>query len=190
MPPSGYSSHPAALSSSAAISTIYAACGGCHNNLSSSATNVGNAFNSKALHVNGTINFVANCDACHAYDLTGGGTTWTPALSGGAGTGAHIKHIAFIKSRLSIVSLTATGQTFGVGQPAGVCGTCHTNTGSEHDNGSRQITFGAGGTTNTMGAGYSGSMSLLFGGTNPAFSSGPKSCSNISCHYFTTPSWY
>jgi len=190
MPPSGYANHPAALSGSAAISTIYASCGSCHTNLSNSATTVGNAFVDKSQHINGTMNFVANCDGCHAYDLTGGGTTWTPALSGGSGTGAHIKHIAFIKSRLSIVSLTASGQTFGTGETAAVCGTCHTNTGSEHDNGSRQITFGAGGTTNTMGAGYAGSMSLLFGGSNPLFGTGPKSCSNISCHYFTTPSWY
>src|SRR6185369_10992406 len=191
MPPLAYANHPQTpLSNSAAISTIYASCGSCHTNLSNTATNVGNVFTNKALHINGTINYVANCDSCHAYDLTGGGTTWTPALSGGAGTGAHVKHIAFIKSRLSIVSLTAAGQTFGVGEPAGVCGTCHTNTLSEHDNGSRQITFGTGGTANTMGAGYSGSMSLLLGGTNPSFSTGAKSCSNIICHYATTPSWY
>ncbi len=190
MPPSGYANHPAALSDTAAISTIYGACGTCHTNLSSSATNVGNAFVDKALHVNGTINYVANCNGCHAYDLTGGGTTWTPALTGGSGTGAHIKHIAFIKTRLNIASLTPTGQTFGTGEPAAVCGTCHTNTGSEHDNGSRQITFGTGGTANTMGAGYSGSMSLLFGSTNPSFDGGGKTCSNLSCHYFTTPSWY
>jgi len=190
MPPSGYTGHPAALSDTAAISTIYGTCGSCHSNLSNSATNVGNAFANKALHINGTINYVSNCDGCHAYDLTGGGTTWTPALTGGSGTGAHIKHIAFIKSRLSIATLTPTGQTFGSGEPAAVCGTCHTNTLSEHDNGSRQITFGTGGTTNTMGAGYSGSMSLLFGSTNPSFSTGAKSCSNLSCHYFTTPNWY
>jgi len=190
MPPSGYASHPAALSGSAAISTIYGSCGSCHTNLSNSATNVGNAFTDKTQHINGTMNFVANCDGCHAYDLTGGGTTWTPALSGGAGTGAHIKHIAFIKSRLSIVSLTPSGQTFGTGETAAVCGTCHTNTGSEHDNGSRQITFGTGGTMNTMGAGYSGSMSLLLGGTNPSFNTGGKTCSNIMCHYATTPNWY
>ena len=178
-------------SGSAAISTIFGACGSCHTNLSNSATNVGNVFVDKALHVNGTMNYVANCDGCHAYDLTGGGTTWTPALSGGTGTGAHIKHIAFIKSRLGIATLTATGKTFGIGEPAGVCGTCHTNTGSEHDNGSRQITFGAGGASpNTMGAGYGGSMSLVFGGSNPSFSGAAKTCSNLSCHYFTTPNWY
>jgi len=191
MPPSGYASHPAALSDSAAISTIYGSCGSCHTNLSSSATNVGNAFNSKSLHVNGTMEYVANCNGCHAYDVTDGGTTWNPALSGGSGSGSHIKHIIFIKSRLNIASLTASGQTFGVGEPAGVCGTCHTNTLAQHDNGSRQITFGAGGASpNTMGAGYGGSMSLVFGGINPSFEGAGKTCSNLSCHYFITPSWY
>ncbi len=192
MPPTAYANHPQTpLSDSAAISTIYGSCGSCHTNLSASATNVGNAFVDKTKHVNGTIEYVANCNGCHAYDVTDGGTTWNPALSGGSGTGAHIKHITFIKSRLGIANLTPSGQTFGSGEPAGVCGTCHTNTLSEHDNGSRQITFGAGGATpNTMGAGYGGSMSLLFGGTNPAYNSGNKSCSNVSCHYFTTPNWY
>ncbi len=192
MPPSGYTSHPGALSGAAAISTIFGACGSCHTTLSNSATDVGNVFTTagKLLHVNGSMNYVANCDGCHAYDLTGGGTTWTPALGGGTGTGAHISHITFIKNRLGIVSLTASGQTFGIGEPAGVCGTCHTNTLSEHDNGSRQITFGSGGTVNTMGAGYGGSMSLVFGGANPSFNGTNKTCSNLSCHYFITPNWY
>ena len=190
MPPTGYAGHPATLSNLSSMSNIYNRCGSCHTNLSSSASTVSNVFTDKAKHVNGTIEYVANCNACHAYDLTGGGTTWTPALSGGAGTGAHIKHIAFIKSRLSIATLTANGQTFGVGEPAGVCGTCHSNTLADHNNGSRQITFGAGGTTNTMGAGYGGSMSLLLGGSNPYFNTTGKSCSNIVCHYASTPNWY
>lgn len=193
MPPSGYANHPAALSGSAAISTIYGACGSCHTTLSNAATNVGDVFTTagKLLHVNGSIQYVANCNSCHAYDLTDGGTTWNPALSGGSGSGAHIKHLVFIKSRLGIVNLTATGQTFGVGEPAGVCGTCHTNTLAQHDNGSRQITFGAGGATpNTMGAGYGNSMSLVFGGGSPAYEGVGKTCSNLSCHYFVTPSWY
>jgi len=191
MPPSGYAGHAGyVVNASDTMAQIASTCGGCHTNLKGTALNVSDAFVDKTLHINGTMNYVANCDGCHAYDLTGGGTTWTPALGGGAGTGAHIKHIAFIKSRLSIVSLTPSGQTFGTGEPAAVCGTCHTNTGSQHDNGSRQITFGTGGTLNTMGAGYSGSMSLVFGGSNPSFSVADKTCSNLSCHYFTTPNWY
>jgi len=192
MPPAGYAGHQQTpLSDSAAISTIYASCGSCHTNLSNSATNVGNAFTNKALHVNGAMEYVSNCNGCHAYDVTDGGTTWNPALPGGTGTGAHIKHIVFIKSRINIGSLTPSGQTFGSGESAAVCGTCHTNTLSNHDNGSRQITFGAGGASpNTMGAGYGGSMSLVFGGINPSFAGAGKTCSNLSCHYFITPSWY
>ena len=190
MPPTGYAGHPATLSNLSSMSNIYNRCGSCHTNVSSSASTVGNVFVDKTKHVNGTIEYISNCNGCHAYDLTGGGTTWTPALSGGAGTGAHIKHIAFIKSRLNIVSLTATGQTFGIGEPAGVCGTCHSNTLADHNNGSRQITFGAGGTANTMGAGYGGSMSLILGGSNPSFNTTGKTCSNIICHYATTPNWY
>jgi predicted CxxxxCH...CXXCH cytochrome family protein len=191
MPPTAYTKHPQTpLNDTDAISTIYASCGSCHTNLKSSGvTNVGNVFNDKSLHINGAMNYVSNCDSCHGYDNVG--ASWTSGVTGGSGSGAHYKHLVFIKSRLGIGSLTATGQTFGLGEPAGVCGTCHTNTVGEHDNGSRQITFGTGGTTNTMGAGYIGKeMSLMFGGSNPAFSGAAKTCSNLSCHYFTTPSWY
>jgi predicted CxxxxCH...CXXCH cytochrome family protein len=129
------------------------------------------------------------CNSCHAYDTTDSGTTWLPNLfiAGGSGAGAHVKHINFIKVRLAIASLTPTGRTFGAGEPAAICGTCHTNLPTDHTMnsiGTRNINFGSG--TYTMG---SGSMSLVFG-SNPSFDSGLHSCSNVSCHYFATPNWY
>lgn len=133
------------------------------------------------------------CNGCHGYDTTGGGTTWLPALNvaGGSGAGLHAKHINFIKSRLSIATMTPLGQTFGQGEAKAVCGTCHTNSAANHTPGTlgtRTIDFGS--STFTMGSGYSGSMTLRFGSTDPSFSTSLKTCSNLMCHYATTPSWY
>jgi hypothetical protein len=192
MPPSGYSNHPAALSDNAAISTIYASCGSCHTNLSNTATNMTNVFSDKTKHINGTIDYVANCNGCHKYDVTG-----TNAWQNTSGTDlAHFKHITFIKNRIGYGALTVTSQTFGSSaENVAVCGTCHTMTLSQHNDGSKQITFGAGGAyPNTMGGGTASSMSLLFGGSNPStptFVSGSNvTCSNLMCHYATTPNWY
>jgi len=168
--------------------TATTSCVTCHGMV----VNGSGAIINKTLHINGVNNYASDCNSCHGYDVNGG--VWTSGLSGAVAETSHYKHIVFIKSRLAIANLTASGQTYGAGEPAGVCGTCHTNTLSEHDNGSRQITFGAGGTTYTMGAGYGGSsMSLLFGASNPLASGTTRSnisCSNLMCHYAVTPNWY
>jgi len=167
--------------------TATTSCVTCHGMV----VNGSGAIINKGLHMNGTVQYVSDCNSCHGYDNVG--ASWTSGIAGGGGSGAHYKHLVFIKARLAIGSLTPAGQTFGLGEPAAVCGTCHTNTIAQHDNGSRQITFGAGGTTNTMGAGTANSMSLVFGGSNPAASGTTNvnmSCSNLMCHYAVTPNWY
>ncbi len=162
-------------------------CSGCHGMV----VNATGAVINKTLHMNGSVNVTADCNGCHKYDVIG-----TNAWQNTTGTDlAHYKHIAFIKTRLAFtnLSVTGTGVAFAAGRAAAVCGTCHTNTLSQHNDGSKQITFGAGGTANTMGAGTGSSMSLLFGGSNPAASgtSGSNiSCSNLMCHYAATPNWY
>lgn len=161
-------------------------CSGCHGHNGDSSGPVGKR------HMDGIRSADGNCNSCHAYDTNG--SNWLPNLSGGSGAGVHAVHINFIKSRLSIATLTPTGQTFGTGEPKGVCGTCHTNTNTpaEHTTtggGVRNINFGD--SSYTMGSGYGASMSLLFGSNgSPTFSGAAKSCSNLACHYYTTPSWY
>jgi hypothetical protein len=143
----------------------------------------------KSLHMNGLINVTADCNGCHKYDITG-----TNPWANTTGTDrAHYVHIAFIKSRLGYGTLAVTSQTFATGESAAVCSTCHTSTPGQHNDGSKQITFGAGGTANTMGAGTGNSMSLLFGGSNPAATGTTGvniTCSNLMCHYAVTPNWY
>lgn len=162
-------------------------CSTCHTNIS--ATDNKTILN-KSLHINRIVEAKSDCNICHGYDVSGG--VWTSGLTGAVAETSHYKHIVFIKSRLGIANLTPAGQTYGTGEPMQVCGTCHTNTLSEHNNGSRQINFGSG--TYVMGSGTANSMSLLFGASNPALATNVTrsniSCSNLMCHYATTPNWY
>ncbi len=162
-------------------------CVGCHSMVVDATGKIIN----KSLHMNGSINVTTDCNGCHKYDITG-----TNAWQNTSGTDlAHYKHISFIKTRVGYGTLAVTGQTFGSSaENVAVCGTCHTTTLSQHNDGSKQITFGAGGSyPNTMGGGTANSMSLLFGGSNPVVSGTTGvniTCSNLMCHYAATPNWY
>jgi hypothetical protein len=159
-----------------------------------------------------------NCNTCHDYDVTGAswdGTKWINGSWGklphrdgttAEGWGAHAKHINHIKTRLGITgALTAAGQTFGSGQPANICGTCHSNLESAHEYSGtvRTINFGDG----TYKYGGATGVSFLFdpaattglpatsprpqynGISGTSSSANAKSCSNIGCHFSTTPVW-
>ncbi len=158
-----------------------------------------------------------DCNTCHDYDTRGAtysagvwsGGSWgilpyrdVPPLTVGEGWGAHAKHINYIKTRLGIgaAGLTPAGQAFGVGEPANVCGTCHTNLSANHTtSGStvRTISFGDG----LFKMGGATGTSLLFGTTFPAqnplyngtsgvsSATTAKTCANLSCHYSLTPVW-
>jgi predicted CxxxxCH...CXXCH cytochrome family protein len=177
---------PASVSASHSGKTATTSCVQCHSMVVDATGKIIN----KSLHMNGSVNVTADCNGCHKYDVTG-----TNAWLNTTGTDlTHFKHITFIKNRIGYGALTVTNQTFGTGEPAAVCGTCHTNTLSAHNNGTKDVTFGAGGTTYTMGAGTANSMSLVFGGSNPVaniiVSGSNVTCSNLMCHYATTPNWY
>jgi predicted CxxxxCH...CXXCH cytochrome family protein len=157
------------------------------------------------------------CDSCHSFDVVGAtyngttgvwsGGTWgmLPHRDGSTaeGWGAHAAHINHLKTRLKIATLlNAAGNSFGSGIPAEICGTCHTNTVTNHQNSvasgtstsTRYINFGDG---LYQEGGPANLSSLIFGSTNPVYngvtgyssSVYPKTCSNVSCHYRTTPVW-
>lgn len=196
MAPSAVTNHPAALTNSAALSTIVASCQGCHTNISSSITNVGNAFGNKSLHINGIIEVVQNCDSCHSYDTTAGGTAWGTSNYGGTagmeGRGAHVKHIEYLKAKNPTLSLLPT-DTWTSPSYIAICGPCHsTNPGTDHSMSTptnpRSITFGGGG--HQFGASapfYNGSTAST--ATKKSSALKPKSCSNLDCHYRTSPIW-
>jgi predicted CxxxxCH...CXXCH cytochrome family protein len=163
-------------------------------------------------HIDGVLQASGDCNGCHDYDSVG--SVWSPATGRYTtvgtwgksavaieGFGAHAKHINYIKARLSIsTALDPVNQTFGVGNPKYVCGTCHTNVEANHGDAARLINFGD--SAFAMAPSHATlSSSLLFGTSfpsqNPKYngtsgvssSTTPKTCSNLSCHYFTTPVW-
>ncbi|MDO8282426.1 MAG: CxxxxCH/CxxCH domain-containing protein [Thermodesulfovibrionia bacterium] len=192
--------------SSHAGGMVIADCIGCHTHLNNDGT-----FLDPSLHINGLVDAAGGgCGGCHDYDNAGSnyaGGVWTGGTWGklphrddptNEGWGAHAEHINHIKTRLAITYVLSTSnQTFGTGEPANVCGTCHTNTGGNHSTGGstvRSINFGDG--TYKYG-GASGTSIALMSSTNPTYNGvsatsslvNPKTCSNISCHYSTTPVW-
>jgi hypothetical protein len=195
MPPSGYANHPAALPNGNALSTIVANCRSCHDNISASATNVSNAFSNKAIHIDGNPNFVQNCDSCHSYNTTSGGTAWgkltmyNPGDGGYAGLegyGAHAKHIEYLKKRFPLYSSLKPTDTFSSLSFQTICGACHTTNATYHSMDKsvnrRQITFS--GRVSTFG-----STPFYNGSSHTSSGFKPKTCSNLDCHYKTSPIW-
>ncbi|MDD2856914.1 MAG: CxxxxCH/CxxCH domain-containing protein, partial [Desulfuromonadaceae bacterium] len=122
------------------------------------------------------------CVGCHGYGV---GTWETAPTINIEGKGAHEAHITYLTTKLFTVTLDPLNDTYGGTTAAwtNVCGICH-----------------AGGTHN-VGAGSTVDVSVgstyQFGSVAPQYSGLPgtssaadaKTCSNISCHYFTTPLW-
>lgn len=161
-----------------------AVCTNCHNH-SKDSTYDGNAFQG-----------AGDCNACHDYDVRGAtyaGGVWTGGTWGlnnqdsptNQGWGAHAKHINHLKTRLAIATLLdPVSQTYGVGNPALVCGTCHSNTLADHGSGGRNINF-----NNSTTYQFGPNPPTYNGVSGTSSSVNPKSCSNISCHFTTTPVW-
>ena len=131
-----------------------------------------------------------SCDGCHSYDDASWGGAAHNFGGQGQGIGAHAKHITHLKTRLGIVLNATTDYSvgYGLGNAGAVCGACHSNTLSDHSTGdsaaARTINF-AGSATYKFGAG-----SPTYNGVyNASSATNPKSCSNVSCHYFTSPNW-
>ena len=133
------------------------------------------------------------CNGCHDYDTVAG--VWGKNPQAVEGFGAHAKHIDHLKGRFTITLSPLTDQ-FGTGAAAALCGTCHTNSAANHSmggGGTRSINFGDG----TYRANGAAGFSFLFGAATPTYSGivgnssavNPKTCSNISCHFQTTPLW-
>lgn len=185
-------------------------CVACHTYLNPGGT----GFVDASKHVNGILEIEGGgCNGCHDYDTVGAtysagtwsGGTWgvksRDGLTPNEGFGAHAKHINYIKKYLGIgTALDPANKTYGSGIPANVCGTCHSNLPSNHSMGgsiSRSINFGDG--AYLMGG--AGGKSLLLVASNPAYIpkyngiagtpslTTAKTCSNLSCHYFTTINW-
>ncbi|NVN98098.1 MAG: CxxxxCH/CxxCH domain-containing protein [Geobacteraceae bacterium] len=173
---------PNSVSGSHASATPTTGCGGCH----SMVVNGSGTIINKNLHMNGIVEFVSSCNACHSYLPT---DTWTSSYAvEGASFNAHSKHINYLLARNTGVSLNKDTDTFGGATFQVICGVCHTWDPAQHSTGgggSRLINFG----TNSTSRQYGASHPKYNGTSGQSSSVSPKSCSNIDCHYRTSPVW-
>lgn len=172
---------PASTHSS--VPNVLSACTSCHGHEGdNSGTTVGQR------HMDGILYGGGDCDSCHAYDVG----SWAAKAERSVvpeGKGAHEKHIAYLKLRYG-VTLSPTTDQFGSAAASwtNVCGVCHN--GATHTTGEsipgtgRNISiktsywFGPGAGTPS----YNGAIGVSSATT-------AKSCSNVSCHYMTSPVW-
>ena len=138
------------------------------------------------------------CNSCHSYDNVG--AAWgvdKPTNYGGfnLAIGKHYQHITYIKARTGGLTLDPVADSltgYGAGKAAQICGVCHTNVNTNHMAGGRTINFGD--NTNATVFGSNNQYLRFVLGTSGLYNgssstSTNKTCSNLSCHYFTTPSW-
>jgi predicted CxxxxCH...CXXCH cytochrome family protein len=154
-------------------------CSGCHGHNGNTLGTAGKQ------HIDGTKFGAGNCDSCHGYQS--GSWAAAPAING-EGKGAHESHITFLTTkRFGTITLAPATDQFASAATTwtNVCGICHDVASGLHRNGtvnvainaSQAYVFGPGGTVAT------------YNGTPGQLASANKTCSNISCHYFTTPVW-
>ena len=166
--------------------TIAQNCSGCHGHNGDSSGPLGTR------HMDGKlIGGGSACNECHAYTAA----EWANpsfikvASSNAEGAGVHVEHINWITANKGI-TLSAIGDNavggFGGGNAGAVCGVCHTNgTLGTHQDSTRTINFGDNSGTYQFG----GSLPVYNGNSANLSATTPKTCSNLSCHYFTTPVW-
>ncbi|SNB47899.1 CxxxxCH/CxxCH domain-containing protein [Geobacter sp. DSM 9736] len=149
--------------------------------------------NGVPFHLNGKLEANKYCDTCHDYDTRGvGGTIWGKgAPMAVEGFGAHAMHINYLKMRMNATYLNPNVDEYGQGYAAAVCGVCHTNDPLKHEKGNRSaprdITFGE---SNARQFGSVSDYTLWYNGrTGQSSAVRLKTCSNIDCHYKTSPIW-
>ena len=153
------------------------ACNACHGHDGSGAT-----------HINGTLEATGGtCNSCHDYDTVNG--DWGKSAKAVEGWGAHAQHIDHLKSLNGIATLDPVADNYTSANFIAVCGTCHTTTQSNHtmnNSSGRMINFGDNAVTYRL----NNTVSAVYSGTSGSSSSlAAKTCSNVSCHFQTTPVW-
>lgn len=151
-------------------------CAQCHNHFNADGT-----LNNAALHIDGVLQAAGGCDACHGYPpVIGDGKAYIG--TGLLGKGAHQKHVNHLLA-LTGLTLDAQNDQFTSAKVAAICGVCHdTSNANNHMNGNdnRQMLIPA-----AYVFGPSGSPTY---NGNPATTTN-KTCSNVSCHFKTSPGW-
>ena len=131
-------------------------------------------------HMDGNLYGAGSCNTCHGYLASSWGLPETIVIKAG-GAGAHAAHVTYLTTKLNTLTLNFnTDQYGGTGDNwTKVCGVCHDNITSKHLDNTVDVKL---------------SNSYQYGSNLPVYNgipggAGAKSCSNLSCHYFTTPLW-
>jgi predicted CxxxxCH...CXXCH cytochrome family protein len=143
-------------------------------------------------HINGNLEAMKYCNACHDYDTRGAnGTLWGKNQMAVEGFGAHAVHINYLKKRMNITSMNANEDTYGTANFNGICGACHSRDQLDHHQGDRahprKINFGD--DANRAARQFGSSLPQYNGVTGVSSSVTLKTCSNVDCHYKTSPIW-
>jgi len=185
MPPgAGVSTDTHAALSAVTTFSGLSACSGCHSEtLNLNPTSFATMFKDKTKHIDGQVQAAGGpCNNCHGYQSG----TWgvSPVINAG-GVGAHEKHVVYLTTKRFTVTLTPATDQYGSAATTwtNVCGVCHLS--GTHMNGAVQV-FAANNPTYFFGIAGSTTYNGVPG--TPAATTA-KTCSNISCHYFLTPSW-
>ncbi|MFZ4858145.1 MAG: CxxxxCH/CxxCH domain c-type cytochrome [Desulfuromonadaceae bacterium] len=150
-------------------------CAKCHGHEGDSQGKVGQR------HIDGKLFGAGSCNSCHGYLADSWATA--PVINAG-GMGAHAKHITYLTTVRFSPAITLNPDTDQYASAAttwtNVCGVCHGSTAANHINNTVNV---------SVSSTYRLSPALL-----PFYSGTPgtlvnKNCSNVSCHYFTTPLW-
>jgi predicted CxxxxCH...CXXCH cytochrome family protein len=169
----------AAFAKSGHPATIASDCAACHGHNGGAGGTVGKQ------HMDGVLWGSGSCNTCHGYQA--GSWATAPAINA-EGKGAHEKHIVYLTSKRFTVTLAPATDSYASASASwtNVCGICHGNTVTNHQNNIVNVALDQTylfGTSPTL-AQYNGTP-----GTSSGTAGKEKTCSNISCHYFTTPVW-
>jgi len=175
-------------------------CSKCHSHVAANDI----SFTDPTLHINGIVEG-GGCDGCHAYPpATGDGKAYMkvsgvdPVLANQLGKGGnsthadvHTLHVSTIiaeraaKGLPNLGALDPSADQFGDTKVTAYCGACHNMAGANHStdgNGTRDINFNG-----SNAYRFTNSGSPTYNGTPGTPDT--KSCSNVSCHFKTSPEW-
>jgi predicted CxxxxCH...CXXCH cytochrome family protein len=169
----------------------YTDCAGCHpHNGSRDSTDplLGRDF-----HMNGNLEATGYCNTCHDYDTRGtDGLLWGKSQMAVEGFGAHAMHINYLKKRMNVTTMNANEDHYGTANFDGVCGVCHSRDINDHQQSNRttstrNINFGD--VAHAAARQFGANPPQYNGLTGESSATRPKTCSNIDCHYKTSPIW-
>jgi len=174
---------PASLSPHTGSETL-SDCDTCHVHFNNDGTLTAGA--NRALHINGVVDYSADCNSCHAYPpvVGDGKTVINPE---GKSDGAHAAHVNHIIAVDGLAALNATSDTY---QNHPVCGYCHDTTLAGNHRDSDVDMRGSQAVTLFDASLKFGSTDAIYNGTiGSDHTATLKTCSNIACHFQASPEW-